>query len=245
MNTLGRLGSVAARIVPHAQKLERTAAAIEGTIGLVRLGQGAYEFAQSDGSAIQSAGYLGEAFLRLYSVKVAFRAKPDLEVVEDVTTSGRSITSLLRSNSKRVIIQDTATDAFKRDLAELRVDLVMRRTGYEKLPSKLPHDNGIDSLWVLRGADGKIKKVMIIESKFSTRGRFELGTTVGHGKQMSNPWIEWSFERMSQSTDSGLRSAGEELLRLWKTNKELFIKKGAILTPDHVLRFTKPTAKVN
>jgi hypothetical protein len=55
-------------LLKSAEVAHLSAVAIEGTIGGVRLGQSAYEFYNGDNT--KAAGHLGEAFLRLYGVKL-------------------------------------------------------------------------------------------------------------------------------------------------------------------------------
>ena len=100
-------------------------------------------------------------------------------------------------------------DKAKGQLGEQFMDTVMQKSGYQKLPTKLSSDNGIDGLYVKRDPKtGQIKEWVIGEAKF---GGSRLGTTL-NGQQMGDRWIRHNaYEMMRRGSTTGTRRAGMEL----------------------------------
>ena len=174
----------------------------------------------------------------------ATRPKSQLQIIDDTIgheiadgLTGAPLTTRLRANSLNVDMTEF-DKALKGDLAELRTDYVMRRAGYEKQPSKLhgKRDNGIDGFWIRYAQDGSIDDVLLIESKFDIRGRFRLRPTKD-GPQMSQQWIRAKIREMQASSDPGLSTAGDLLNLLLRQEPQKVRLRGALLTPDHILRF--------
>jgi RHS repeat-associated protein len=104
------------------------------------------------------------------------------------------------------------TSASKGALAENAAADAMRRAGYTQLPSKLPGNRGIDGVFVKYGQDGRIKDIIVTESKY---GDTPLKQTKTMGKQMSNEWIAANIEKMERSTDPAVRETARVLKKAW------------------------------
>ena len=101
LSDAGRLGTVAAKITPHAQKYRLAAAGIEASIAGVRLGD-AYAIYGEDN--IAAAGYLGEAFLRMYGVKASLSNVPSGRgawELKDATRRGVILDAKLGNNTPK------------------------------------------------------------------------------------------------------------------------------------------------
>jgi len=96
----------------------------------------------------------------------------------------------------------------KGDLAEEVADVTMRKAGYKKLPSKVGSNNGFDGLYVKYGKNGKIKDIIINESKF---GKADLSTTKQGYLQMGPDWIKMNINKMLKSSDPSVKDAGQLL----------------------------------
>ncbi|KEO84511.1 WXG100 family type VII secretion target [Tumebacillus flagellatus] len=105
-----------------------------------------------------------------------------------------------------------SSNAEKGQIAEELADVVLKKAGYEKLPSKVGSNNGFDGVYVKYGKDGDIEDILIDiivnESKFGTS---RLGKTVDGAKQMSREWIEKNITKMMRSDDPDVRKAGKLL----------------------------------
>ncbi|OAB45520.1 contractile injection system protein, VgrG/Pvc8 family [Paenibacillus glacialis] len=101
------------------------------------------------------------------------------------------------------------TNAEKGQVGEDLADIVMKRAGRKKLPSKVGSNNGFDGLYVKYSKDGKVADIIINESKF---GSSKLGKTK-MGKQMSNKWIEGNLKKMIKSPDPEVRKAAKIVQR--------------------------------
>ena len=97
----------------------------------------------------------------------------------------------------------------KGQLGEKLMDRIMEIRGYEKLPSKVGSNNGIDGIYVKRDPrTGKISKLVIGEAKF---GNSRLGKT-SMGRQMEQTWIEGNIRKMlNQINSTVVINAGKEL----------------------------------
>jgi hypothetical protein len=151
--------------------------------------------------------------------------------------SGAPVESLLRAGMKQTN-PSAFSNALKGELGEARTALTMRRAGFEELPGKLPGNQGFDGVWIKRAPDGTITQVYITESKFASDGVFRLGTTKTMGPQMSNQWIRANnIDRLQQSANPALQATGDTLDAIWRANRGLITKKGALLDPNGILRF--------
>ncbi|MFN7558658.1 MAG: RHS repeat-associated core domain-containing protein, partial [bacterium] len=95
----------------------------------------------------------------------------------------------------------------KGKIGESEADKYYESQGYEKLNSKVGSDNGFDGVYVKRDKDGNITEMVLNESKYSDSGRFKLSTSEA-GKQMSDPWIKNTLDRMERSTDPSVSNTG-------------------------------------
>ncbi len=99
-------------------------------------------------------------------------------------------------------------NAAKGQLGEELMDTIMKKNGYQQLPSKLKSNNGIDGVYVKYDSKGRIKELVVGEAKF---GNSKLGMT-SMGKQMDAQWIEGNVSKMRfLGADKNVRAAGREL----------------------------------
>ena len=96
----------------------------------------------------------------------------------------------------------------KGDLGEELMNTIMKKQGYEKLESKLKSNNGIDGVYVKRDPKtDKIIELIIGEAKF---GDSKLGNP-SVGPQMGDDWIIDNINKMAESDNPKVKSAGEKL----------------------------------
>jgi curved DNA-binding protein CbpA len=117
----------------------------------------------------------------------------------------------------------------------------LERAGYNILPSKLPGNQGFDHVGIKRNADGSIKKILIVESKYSGTGDFRLNKTATKGQQMSKRWIEKTISTMQMSEDPAIQATA----RILHDNKDKWVLRGNVLKPNGTNAWGKPTRVVN
>ncbi len=117
----------------------------------------------------------------------------------------------------------------------MRTALAMQKAGFEKLPAKLPKNNGFDGVWVKRDASGKVVDIIVSESKFAASGRGRLSETKWIGKQMDNEWIEANINKMIRDKDPEISKVGDFLYK----NFELIRKKVAVIDKYGIQKFNK------
>jgi RHS repeat-associated protein len=88
-------------------------------------------------------------------------------------------------------------------------DIMENKRGYEKLPSHVEGNHGIDGVYVKRDANGNINDLVIGEAKF---GNSRLNKNTSMGPQMSKKWVEANIKKMMKSNNKATREAGEELM---------------------------------
>ena len=125
-----------------------------------------------------------------------------------------------------------ASYAKKGDFVEYYMHEVMKKTGYEVLPSKVGSNNGYDGLYVKKDANGKLQ-VVIGEAKY---GGSRLGIT-SMGPQMSKDWIEGNLEKMFNSTKPEVVKAAKVIQNNIKNgNYDVYIFK---ITRAGNIKYTK------
>jgi len=94
-----------------------------------------------------------------------------------------------------------------------------RRLGYQKVPSKVGGNRGIDGIFIKRDPTGKLKDVVIVESKV---GSSRLGKT-GSGVQMSKNWILTNLQKLkAQGKNKKLYSQIEKMVKEGKAKFRLW-----------------------
>lgn len=106
-----------------AKGFQMAAVTLEGTIGTVRLGDSAFAFI--DGETGKAAGYLGEAFLRLYSIRVTLKPsiptpKPVPDFVQPPVLSVAEARSLAAPNRGLIFVRENLGDPNQMRLAQRR-----------------------------------------------------------------------------------------------------------------------------
>lgn len=96
---------------------------------------------------------------------------------------------------------DNSTD--KGNFGEDVTDEVMKKQGYEKLPSKHAGNQGIDRVYVRYGKNDQGEQIVLVESKTDSSPYNE--------KQMSGEKIREQIEKMKKSRDPEVRKTGELL----------------------------------
>jgi len=94
--------------------------------------------------------------------------------------------------------------AQKGKLGEARSHAVMEFKDYKSMDCRLPRNQGIDGVFVKKDSTGKVKKIIVVESKYATKGgKPKLawsGDELKQGKvqQLSNGWMKQQMERMKK-----------------------------------------------
>ncbi len=91
--------------------------------------------------------------------------------------------------------------AAEKGIAAERVPHVSYRyMDHESLPCRLPSNKGIDSTWIKKTPEGTIKRIVVVESKFATRGGRPRLSKSGVGdkkvQQLSSPWLDKQMDAM-------------------------------------------------
>lgn len=114
---------------------------------------------------------------------------------------------------------------------------------YDVLPQdnfKLPRNQGFDQLAFKYNPDGTLKKILIVESKYSHDGKLRLSQTKTKGKQMSPEWVDKTIADMERSSNPSVRKTAEIL----ENNKDKWVLKANVLDPNGINRWDKPTKMV-
>ncbi|PHQ79003.1 MAG: hypothetical protein COB66_07725, partial [Coxiella sp. (in: Bacteria)] len=115
-------------------------------------------------------------------------------------------------HARRKNAANVRTNKDKGNLGEDTSDEALLRVGYQRLPSKLPRNQGIDGVFIKYSADGKPFDILIVESKFSSTGSYKLGDTK-KGRQLSTTWIYATLEKMVGSQDPTVRETARTIRR--------------------------------
>ena len=102
----------------------------------------------------------------------------------------------------------------KGNFGESVSDAFMEKQGYKKLPSKHAGNQGIDRVYVKYGKNGRIEKILLVESK--------VDSSQYNKNQMSDATIREQIQKMKVSKDPEVRKIGELLEKYFdKITKEL------------------------
>ncbi|CAO5681967.1 MAG: hypothetical protein NEHIOOID_01365 [Holosporales bacterium] len=123
-------------------------------------------------------------------------------------------------------------------MGEKAADLLFARAGYQKLPSKLAGNKGIDGVYV-KWKDGIVdtvpEAIYVVESKFATSGKAAMNKCADGIKQMDDRWIDAKIKDMAKSTDLSVKKTGDMLKRYRDDN--LIKREINVLDPTGINRW--------
>ena len=127
--------------------------------------------------------------------------------VKMINLFGRNNLKLLPQQEKKDDFNDNAYDCLARNkalikgfLGELEANNLMRYSGYDVLPCRLPSNQGIDHVFIKYARKVVIETIVIMESKYIyPRGRIKLSKSSEGIQQLSSAWLNKQMRALRTS----------------------------------------------